>query len=154
LNIGDDTAKLKFQATIGQLDLNSNQTPDLYEALNTKFIIMPEAVALDKQFKKQSIKIYKYDPTTQIVTFEPVKYAGRYIFSYISGLVKFEETETFIAVSWKLHTRDGATPFYKLYVNGNLVVNQTLSTISSLVESQQDKTSYDSGQYDIDVYEE
>lgn len=155
LNAGDTQAKLSQAATPAQLDLNNNQTPDLYEGLETKFIILPETPTFPATFKKASIKVLSYDPPTQVVTFEPVAFTGRYVFSYVSGLTKFEETENFIAITWKLHTNDGEAPFYKLYVNGVLAINRTLEEISVAIETEaDDRSHFDTARYDIDIYEE
>lgn len=153
LEAGDNTAVLSFDATPAQLDLNDNDTPDLYDGLETKFIILPETPTFPEDFRRGSIKVLAYDPPTRTVTFEPVDFTGRYVFSYVGGLTKFEETENFIAATWKLHTHDGEPPFYRLYINGRRIINQTLENID-FTSGAEDKSQYDSAQYDIDVYEE
>lgn len=153
LKAGDSKAILTYNATPAQLDLNSNQTPDLYEALETKFIIMPETPTFPEKYKKASIKVLSYDAPTKTIEFEPIGLTGRYIFSYVGGLVKFEETENFIAVTWKLHTNDGEAPFYKLYINGRKIINQTLQDIN-FTGTEATKGTYDNSIYDIDVYRE
>lgn len=153
LSSGAEKATLKFEATPAQLDLNSDRTPDLYGALETKFIIQPETPTFPESYRKSSIKVLGYDASTKVVTFEPIDFSGRYIFSYVGGLVKFEQTENFIAVTWKLHTFDGQPPFYRLYINGRKVINQTLADIG-FVPAESNKSSYDTAQYDTDVYEE
>jgi hypothetical protein len=152
LKVGATTAKLSYPATPANLDLNSNQTPDLYDGLETKFIIMPETPTFPASFKKASIKVLSYNAATNIVTFEPVGFNGRYIFSYVGGLTKFEETENMIAVTWKLHTLDGQPPFYRLYINGQKIINQTLQDIG-FEAGESDQSLYDESQYDEAVFE-
>jgi len=153
LKAGASTAILKNSATPATIDQNSNLTPDLYEALETKFIIMPETPTFPPTYLKASIKVLGYDPTTRTVSFEPVSFSGKYIFSYVGGLVKFEETENFLAISWKMHTHDGQPPFYRLYVNGRKVINVTLQDIDLSISPTKVST-YDNSKYDIDVYKE
>ena len=153
LKAGATTAVLSFNATPASLDINSNGTPDLYDALETAFIIMPETPTFPPAFLKKSIKVISYDAPTRTVTFEPVDFSGNYVFSYVGGLTKFEDTANFIAVTWKLHTHDGQPPFYRLYTNGIKVVNQTLENLNFTVATTTEGL-YDSAQYDIDVFEE
>lgn len=153
LKAGDSTAILSYSATPATIDQNNNQTPDLYEALETKFIIMPETPTFPASYKKASIKVLGYDPTSRQVSFEPVSFTGRYVFSYVGGLVKFEEAENFIAITWKMHTFDGQPPFYRLYVNGRKVINTTLQDIDLTVSPTKVST-YENSKYDIDVYKE
>jgi hypothetical protein len=152
LKVGATTAKLSYPATPANLDLNDNKTPDLYDGLETKFIIMPETPTFPASYKKASIKVLSYDAATNVVTFEPVGFNGRYIFSYVGGLTKFEETENMIAVTWKLHTLDGQPPFYRLYINGQKIINQTLQDIG-FEAGESDQSLYDESQYDVDVFE-
>lgn len=152
LKAGDSKATLSYDSVAARLDFNDNQTPDLYDGLETRFIIMPETPTFPETYKKASIKVLSYNASSRLITFEPVGYSGRYIFSYIGGIVKFEETETFIAVTWKLHTYDGLPPFYRLYINGRRIINQTLQDIGNVVGGS-DQSVYDEAQYDIDVYE-
>jgi hypothetical protein len=153
LKAGATTAVLSFNATPASLDINSNGTPDLYDALETAFIIMPETPTFPAAFLKKSIKVTSYDATTRTVTFEPVDFSGNYVFSYVGGLTKFEDTANFIAVTWKLHTHDGKPPFYRLYTNGIRVINQTLENLN-FTAAPTTEGLYDSAQYDIDVFEE
>jgi hypothetical protein len=153
LKAGASQATLTYDSTAARLDFDDNQTPDLYDGLETKFIIMPETPTFPESYKKASIKVLSYNAATRLITFEPVDYSGRYIFSYIGGIVKFEETETFIAVTWKLHTHDAQSPFYRLYINGRKVINQTLQDIG-ITTGESDQSLYDEAEYDIDVYEE
>lgn len=155
LQAGVSSAIIEHPATPAQIDLNDNQTPDFYEGLETRFIIMPETNTFPPTFKKASIKVLKYDPPTRTVTFEPVPFSGRYVFSYVTGLPQYEETENFIAVSWKLHTLDGEAPFYKLYINGVPIVNQRLANIEDILDITTDnKSRYDAARYEKGVYEE
>jgi hypothetical protein len=155
LKAGDSQAQIAHPATPAQIDLNDNQTPDFYEGLETRFIIMPETNTFPPTFKKASIKVLAYDPPTRTVSFEPVPFSGRYIFSYVTGLPQYEETENFIAASWKLHTLDGQDPFYKLYINGVSIVNQRLANIEDILDiSTDNKSRYDSSRYEEGVYEE
>lgn len=155
LTAGDTTAVLSNNAYPARLDLNENDTPDLYEGLTTEFIIMPETNTFPPTFKRASIKVLEYDPPTNTVTFEAVPFSGRYVFSYVAGLAKFEETENFIAVTWKLHTLDGEPPFYRMFVNGIQVTDITLEDIAAQVIAGEDlgKSQYDTALYDVDVYE-
>lgn len=155
LSAGATTVTIAHPATPAQIDLDNNQTPDFYEGLETRFIIMPETNTFPPTFKKAAIKVLAYDPPTRTVTFEPVPFSGRYVLSYVTGLPQYEETENFIAVSWKLHTLDGEMPFYKLYVNGVPIVNQRLANIEDILDITTDnKSRYDSTNYDQGVYEE
>lgn len=155
LKAGDSTTILKYNATPAFLDLNSNFTPDLYEGLETKFIIMPQTPSFPETYKKAFIKVYSYDAPTKTLTFQPVEYSGLYLFSYVSGLAAFEETENMIALTWKLHTLDGTPPFYRLYVNGKRVQNQTLQNFNFTIEDQDSNVvnTYDSGKYDTSKYQ-
>jgi hypothetical protein len=113
---------------------------------------MPETPTFPSSYKKASIKVLGYEASTRTVTFEPVDFSGRYIFSYVSGLAKFEETENFLAVTWKLHTHDGQPPFYRLYLNGVRIINQTLQDIGTVI-GDESQSLYDQAQYDLDKYE-
>jgi len=155
LQAGDNTAVLANDATPATSDLNENQTPDLFEGLETKFIIMPETGTYPPTFKRASIKVLGYDPPSKVVTFEEVSFSGRYIFSYLSGLAKFEEAENFIAATWKLHTFDGEPPFYRLYMNGIRVVDLRLTDIQRVLQEVADaekQSLYDQALYDVDAY--
>lgn len=152
---GQASAILSYQATPAQIDLNNNQIPDIYEGLETKFIITPDTNTYPEDFLKQSIKVLQYDTTTNTIYFEPIEYAGQYVFSYITGLIKYEETENFICATWKLHTLDGEDPFYKLYVNGVEVESKKLKELIIEIDAQSStgKSQYDISEYDIDIYE-
>lgn len=154
LKAGASTAKLTFNAATGSLDINENKTPDLFEGLETKFIIMPETPTFPSSYLKASIRPLSYDSPTKTITFEPVEYAGRYIFSYVGGFVKFEEAENFIAITWKLHTFDGEAPFYRLYLNGRKIINQTLAEIETSIAETTTSSTYDNAIYDVSTYQE
>jgi len=159
LKAGDDTATLKFAATPAQLTTDGT-TPDLYLGLETKFIIMPDTNTYPSTFKKASIPVISFDPPTKTIKFKPVQFSGRYVFSYVTGLVKYEETDNFVAITWKLHTKDGKPPFYKLYLNGvdaSILGGPSVQTLEQLAtqlaaEISTEANTYDNSQYDEAIY--
>ena len=79
---------------------------------------------------RQSILTAKtFNRHTMTLTFEPAKESGTYMFDFIAGWSKYEETEHFVSISFKLHTEDGLAPFYKLFVDGKLSNNIRFSDL-------------------------
>jgi len=64
------------------------------------------------------IRALTYDGATGILTFDAVPHDGYYVFDYISGWSQFEQTEHFVAATWKLHANDGTPPFARLFLDG------------------------------------
>ncbi|RLC83485.1 MAG: hypothetical protein DRJ03_17075 [Chloroflexi bacterium] len=64
------------------------------------------------------VRALTYDGSDGVLTFDPVPHDGYYVFDYISGWSKFEQTEHFIVATWKLHVKDGLPPFVGLYLDG------------------------------------
>ena len=70
--------------------------------------------------RTDSVQPLLYNWDTNVLTFEPVPFDGIYQFNYVTGWQKYEESEIFVCAVYKLHTDDGALPYYKLYINGEL----------------------------------
>lgn len=92
---------------------------DLFIALEDYLeeLISKQEIELDKT---TLLRALKYNYTSKKITFDPAPIDGLYEFSYIIGWSAYEESEVMLTVTWKLHTRDGTLPFYKLFVDGEL----------------------------------
>lgn len=96
-----------------------NKTSELFRALEA-WLTSLDAEEQNIIGKNVYVKPLKYDFDTKKITFEPLPSDGVYEFDYVSGWAAYEESEIFIAATYKFRTNDGSLPFYKLYINGEL----------------------------------
>ena len=95
-----------------------------------------------EQIRSHGITPTSFDANTMLLTFLPTPEAGIYVFDYIAGWSRFDETEHFIAATWKLHSDDCIPPFIHLFVDGRMV--ETV-LFESLLEPREQSYGYEPG---------
>lgn len=110
-----------------------NTTAELFKALEN-WLNSLDAEAINTIGRDTYVKVLSYDYDTRTVTFDPIPSDGLYEFDYVTGWTAYEESEIFVSAVYKFRTDDGALPFYKLYINGELQDFVTFADFPALGE--------------------
>ena len=89
---------------------------------------------LFNQIPQSVIRPIKYNWDTKVLSFDSIPESGVYRIQYVTGWAAYEESEIFISAVYKLHSQDGTLPFYRLYINGEMINYLTFADLPSSQE--------------------